>query len=49
MVADNEGEFNQDVFAFGSSYKTEYDELVKIKNVGHCVMVLVKNVTTNNE
>ncbi len=33
MVADNEGEFNQNIFAFGSSVRTEYDQLVKIKNV----------------
>jgi len=33
MVATSEGEFNQDVFAFGSLVKTKYDQLVKIKNV----------------
>jgi hypothetical protein len=31
MVIDNEGEFNQDVFAFGSSFRTKYDQLIKIK------------------
>jgi len=46
MVVDGEGEFNQDDFAFGSSFKTKYEQLVKIKNVGQCVMVLVKIVTT---
>jgi hypothetical protein len=51
MVVDSEGEFNQDDFAFGSSFKTKYDQLVKIKNVGQCFMVLVKNViaTTTND
>jgi len=46
MVAHGEGEFNQNVFAFGSLFKTKYDQLIKIKNVGQCAMVLVKNVTT---
>jgi hypothetical protein len=35
----------KDVFTFGSLFKTIYDELVEIKNVGHYAMVLVKNVT----
>ncbi len=34
----------KDVFIFGSLFKTIYDKLVEIKNVGQCVMVLVKNV-----
>jgi hypothetical protein len=44
MVIDDEGEFNQDIFAFESSFKTDYDQLVKIKNVNQCAMVLVKDV-----
>jgi hypothetical protein len=46
MVTNNEGEFNQNVFAFGSSFRTKYDQLINIKNVGQCAMVLVKNVIT---
>jgi hypothetical protein len=34
----------KDIFIFGSTFKIIYDELVEIKNVGQCVIVLVKNV-----
>jgi hypothetical protein len=31
MVANSEGEFDQDVFAFGNSFRIEYDQLIEIK------------------
>ncbi len=34
----------KDIFIFGSMFKIIYDKLVEIKNVGQCVIVLVKNV-----
>jgi len=33
MVANCEGEFDQDVLAFGSSFKIEYDQLIEIKKM----------------
>jgi hypothetical protein len=46
MIANGEGELNQDVLVLGNQFKIKYDQLVEAKNYGQCAMVLVKNVTT---
>jgi len=46
LITDREGEFDQNIFAFGNNFKTKYEQLLEAYNEGHCAMVLIKNVTT---
>jgi hypothetical protein len=45
LIANKEGEFDQDVFALGNNFITKYEQLLEPYNGGHCGMVLIKNVT----
>ncbi len=49
LIANGEGEFDQDVFAFGNNFRIEYDQLFEAYNEGQCVMLLIKNVTTTSK
>jgi hypothetical protein len=46
LIADGEGEFDQDVHDFGNNFKTKYEELLESYNEGQCDMALIKNVAT---
>jgi len=45
LIADGEGEFDQDVFVFGHNFRTNMNNFLKGYNGGHCAMVLIKCVT----
>jgi len=45
LIANGEGEFDQDIIVLGNNFKIEYEQLLEAYNGSHCVMVL-KNVTT---
>jgi hypothetical protein len=44
LIIDREGEFDQNIFALGNNFKTEYQQLLEVYNGGQCVVVLNKNV-----
>jgi hypothetical protein len=46
LIANGEGEFDQDVLDFGNNFKTTYEQLLETYNGGQCDMVLIKNVAT---
>ncbi len=46
MIANGEGEFDQDVIDSGNNFKTTYEQLLETYNGGKCDMVLIKNVAT---
>jgi hypothetical protein len=46
LVVDGQGEFNQNILAFGNNFIIKYEQFFETYNEGQCVMVLVKNVTT---
>ncbi len=39
MIANGEGEFNQDVLVLGNQFKIEYDQLVEAKNYGQILYI----------
>jgi hypothetical protein len=49
LIIDGESEFDQDVFALGNNFKTEYEELLEAYNEGQCAMVLIKNVASKED
>jgi len=46
LIANGEGEFDQDVIDSGNNFKTTYEQLLETYNGGKCDMVLIKNVAT---
>jgi hypothetical protein len=49
LITNGEGEFDQDIFTLCNNFKTKYEQLFEAYNGGHCVMVLIKNVTTTTK
>jgi hypothetical protein len=49
LIANGEGEFDQDILIFCNNFKTKYEQLFKLYNGGQCVMVLIKNVTKHQK
>jgi len=49
LIADGEGEFDQDIIAFSNNFKIKYEQFLEAYNGGHCAMVLIKNVTTTKK
>jgi hypothetical protein len=49
LIAEEEGEFDQDVFILHNDFKIEYDQLLEAYNGGQCAMLLIKNVTTTSK
>jgi hypothetical protein len=49
LIIDEKEEFDQNVFALGSNFKTEYEQLLEAYNGGHCAMVLLKFVITTTK
>ncbi len=45
LIADGEGEFDQDIFVTSNNFKTKYEQLLEVYNGVHYAMVLIKNVT----
>jgi hypothetical protein len=45
LIANGEGEFDQDVITFGNNFRTKYEQFLEVYNGSHYGMVLIKNVT----
>jgi hypothetical protein len=43
LIINGEGEFDQDVFALDNTFRTKFEQLLKVYNGGQCIMVLIKN------
>ncbi len=39
LIANGEGEFDQDIFVLGNNFRTKYEQLLEAYNEGHCAMV----------
>jgi hypothetical protein len=49
LIVYGEGEFDQNLLAFGNNFKTKYEQFLEVYNGGHCEMVSIKNVTTTTK
>ncbi len=49
LIVNGKCEFDQDVLAFGTNFKTKYELFFETFNGGQCVMVLIKNVATTSK
>jgi hypothetical protein len=43
-ITNGEGEFDQNILAFGNNFKIKHEQFFKVYNGGHYGMVLIKNV-----